>query len=223
MCFDLFATFLDAVFVTCTVYNSCIVFSNCNFVSSTQHFDGSLFQFQTFFFADNNTTCQDSDIFQHFFTTVTEARSFHSTDLQLRTQTVYYQCSQRFAIYIFCNYQQRTTSLYSRFEDRQEIFQVRNLLVIDQDVRFLHLTFHLFRICHEVSRQITTVELHTFYYTDSSVCSFCFFDSNHTVFRNFTHSVSNQFTDYRIVVCRYSGNLFNLVIVVTYSFSLILD
>ena len=67
------------------------------------------------------------------------------------------------------------------------------------------------------------IELHTFYYTDSSVCTFCFFDSDYTVFRNFTHSVSNQFTDYRVVVCRYGCNLFDLVIVVTYSFSLILD
>ena len=35
--------------------------------------------------------------------------------------------------------------------------------------------------------------------------------------------VSNEFTDYRIIVSRYSSNLFDLVVVVTYSFSLCLD
>ena len=35
--------------------------------------------------------------------------------------------------------------------DRQEIFQVRNLLIVNQDVWVLHHTFHLFCISYEVS------------------------------------------------------------------------
>ena len=83
-----------------------------------------------------------------------------------------------------------------------------------------HYTFHLFSICYEVSRQVTTVELHTFYYTDCSVSTFSFFDSDNTVFRNFAHCICNQFTDNRVVVCRDSSHLFNLVVVIAYSFSL---
>ena len=86
-----------------------------------------------------------------------------------------------------------------------------------------HHTFHLFCISYKVSRQVTTVELHTFYHTDGSIRSFSFFDSNHTIFRNFTHSVCNQLTDSRIVIGRNSSHLFNLVIVVTYHFGLRLD
>ena len=179
-----------------------------------------MFQFQTLFLTDHYTTSQYGDIFQHFFTTVTEARSFHSTNLQLRTQTVYNQRSQSFTIHIFCDYQQRTSGLYSRFQDRQEIFQVRNLLVIDQDVWFFHFTLHLLRISNEVSGKVTTIKLHTFYHTNSSISSLSFFDSNYTVFRNFTHSISNQLTNNRIIVCRYRSNLFNLIVVVTYFFSL---
>ena len=219
----MFATFLDVLFVTGTVYDGRVILGNSYLVGSTQHFDSSLFQLQTFFLADDNTTGQHCNILQHFLATVTEARSLHCTNLQLRTQTVYNQSCQRFAIHIFCNNQQRTTGLYCRFEDRQEIFQVGNLLIINQDVRFFHFALHLLRIGNEVSREVTTVELHTFNHTDSSISTLCLFDSDNTVFGNFAHSVCNQLADNGVVVGRNGSNLLNLVIVVTHCFRLAFD
>ena len=220
---DLLATFLDVFFVTGTVYNGCIILGDSYLVGSTQHFDSSLFQLQTFFLADDNTTGQHCNIFQHFLATVTEARSLHCTNLQLRTQTVYNQSCQRFAIHIFCNNQQRTTSLYCRFKNGQEIFQVGNLLIINQDVRFLHFALHLLRVGNEVSREVATIELHTFNHTDSSISTLGLFDSDDTVFGNFAHSVCNQLTDNGVIVGRNRSNLFNLVIVVTHFLCLSFD
>ena len=209
--------------VATTIYDSCVVLRYSNLIASTQHFDSSLFQLQALFFAYYDTTSQCCDVFQQSLATIAEARSLHCTDLQLRTETVYHQSSQRFAFYIFCNDQQRTTCLYSRFKDRQEILQVSNLLVVDQYVWTFHYAFHLFSICDEVSRQITTVELHTFYYTDSSVSTLSFFDSDYTILRYLTHCISNELTDHRVIVSRDSCYLFNLVVVITYHFSLSLD
>ena len=86
-----------------------------------------------------------------------------------------------------------------------------------------HHAFHLFSISYKVSRQVTTVKLHTFYYTDCSICTFSFFDSDDTVFRNFAHCIRNQLTDNRVVICRNCSHLFNLVVVITYCFRLSLD
>ena len=212
---DLLATLFDVLLVAGTVYDGRIVLRDSNLLGSTQHFDRSLFQFQALLFADHYTTSQYGYIFQHFLTTVAKARSLHSTDLQLAAQTVHYQGSQCFAIYIFCDDQQRTACLYGGFEDRQEIFQVGNLLVVDQDVRFLHLTFHLLGIGYEVSRQITAVELHTFYHADGRIRTLSFLDGDDTVLGNLTHGVGNKLTDNRIVVGRYGTYLFDLVVVVT--------
>ena len=87
----------------------------------------------------------------------------------------------------------------------------------------LHNAFHLFCICYEVSRQVTTIELHTFYYTDGSISTLSFFYSDNTILRNLTHSVGNQLTDNRVVVCRNGSNLFNLIVVIANLFSLRFD
>ena len=41
--------------------------------------------------ADECTTSQDRDIFEHCFTTIAEARSFYSCNFQISTQAVYHQ------------------------------------------------------------------------------------------------------------------------------------
>ena len=220
---DLSDTSLNSFLITCTVYDSSRIFVYRNLFSRTQHIHCSTFQLQAFFFGDHNTTCQDSNIFQHSFTTVTEARSLNSTDLQRTTQTVYNQSCQSFTIDIFSDDQQRTTALNCRFKDRQQIFQYRDLLVVDQDIRIFHLAFHLFRISYKIRGDITTVELHTFYYVYCSFRTFSFFYSDNTFGFYSLHSFCDQFTDGFVTVSGNLGYVFDLFELVTYSFRLSSD
>ena len=206
-----------------TVNDGGVIFADNNLVARAEHLDGSLLQFQTCILADYQTTCQGSDILQHSLATVTKARSLDSTDLQLCTQTVYNQCGQCLAIYILGNNQQRTTALNGGFQDRKEVLQVADLLVIYKNVRILHYTLHLLGICYEVGRQITTVELHTFYNTDGSVTALSFFDGDNTVLANLLHGVSQKLTNLGVVVGTNGSNLLNLLIVVTYLLCLLLN
>ena len=220
---DLTDTGLDGFLVAGTVYDGCIVFVDNNLLSSTQHIHRSAFQLQTFFFRDDRTARQYGDIFQHGLTTIAEARSFYGTDLQRTTQTVNDQGSQGFAIDIFSDNQQRTTALNCRFQDRQQVFQDRNLLVVDQYIWIFHLAFHLFRIGYEVRRDIATVELHTFHDVNRCFSTFGFFNGDNAFFLHFLHGFCNQFTDRFVAVGRNLGYVFNLFEFVAYFFSLFCD
>ena len=206
-----------------TVYDSCIVLGNSNLVSRTQHFQCCLLQLQALLLRNNNTASQYSDILQHSLATVAETWSLYSTDLQTATQTVNNQCCQSLRINILSDYQQRTTALSSWLENWQELLQVRNLLIVKKDVWVIHYTLHLVCVSHEVTTQVTTVELHTLNNTDIGITALALLDSDDTILRNLAHSVSQELTNLCIVVGRNSSHLLNLIIVVIYLLSMILD
>ena len=56
-----------------------------------------------------------------------------------------------------------------------------------------------------------------------SVTAFTFLNSDDTILRNLTESLSKELTNLRVVVCRNGSHLFNLVVVVVHLFSILLD
>ena len=78
----------DSLFVASAVDDRRVVFADSDGLCRTEHLNRCTFQLDTFLLADNRSTGKDGDVFEHLFTTVTKARSLHSADLQLRTQTV---------------------------------------------------------------------------------------------------------------------------------------
>ena len=49
-----------------------------------------------------------------------------------------------------------------RFEDREEVLHVRDLLLADEDVRILEVADHALRVGHEVRAEVAAIELHAF-------------------------------------------------------------
>ena len=116
---DLLDSLLNKFFFTGPFDNRRIFFVDAYFVCTTQHIDSQVFQFHSFVFRSDNTSGQDSDIFQHFFPAVTESRSFYCCNLQRTSQTVDHQSSQCFAFDILGDDQQGTTWLCYRFQNRK--------------------------------------------------------------------------------------------------------
>ena len=83
----------------------------------------------------------------------------------------------------------------------------------------IHHALHLISISHEVTAQITTVELHTFHHANMGVTTLALLDGNHTILAYLTESFSEQLTNLRIVISRYSSYLLNLVIVIIHLLS----
>ena len=223
LCFDLSHAVSDSLFVASSIDDGCVVFIDCDRLGCSEHIQCSLLEFDTFLFADNRSAGEDSDVLQHLFAAVAEARSFDCTDLELRTQTVDNQCCQRFAVHVFRDDEQRTSALYGGFKNRQQLFEVGDFLVVDEDIRFIHLDLHRLGVGDEIRADVAAVELHTLYHVNRGVHTFGFADGDDAVFRHFAHRVGNEFADLGIVVSRNGSYLLNLVEVVANYYGVLLN
>ncbi len=223
LCLDLCYTSRNSLLVAGTVDDSGVLFADIHTLSGTQHIEGCALKFDALLLTDYRAAGQDSDVFQHLFAAVAEARSLDGAYLELCAQAVYYQCSKCLAINIFCDNQQRTTALHCGLQYGQQLLEVRDFLVVNQDVRLVHLDLHGLGVGNEIRTDISAVELHTLYHVYGRVHTFCLADGDNAVFADFAHSVGNQLTDGRVVVGGDGSHLFNLVKVVAYHFTLLLD
>ena len=200
--------------VACTFHDGGVVFVDRDGFGRAEHVQSGVFEFQALLFADDSTTGKYGDVLQHFLATVAETGSFDCTNTQVRTQTVYYQCSKGFAIYVLGNNQQRTAALNYAFQQRKNVFERRNLLVVDKHVRLLQNGFHLLGVSNEVGREVASVELHSFHNIHCGVRAFGFFYGYYAFFFDFRHRVGYEFADFLVVVGGNCSDLFDFVVVV---------
>src|SRR5690606_28754151 len=170
-------------------------------LGGTQVLNSSAFQIQTNFFRDHSTAGQHSDILQHSFTTIAEARRFNRSHFYNTADVVYYQSSQRFAFYVFSDDYHWFALLGNAFQHWQQFADVGDFFVNQQDERMIVLNAHAVLVVDEVRRQVTAVELHTFYYVQLVFQAGAFFNGDNAFFTSFFHSFSNQLAHRGIAVC----------------------
>ncbi len=81
---------------------------------------------------------------------------------------------------------------------------------MDEDIRLFELNPHLVLIGHEVGRQITPVELHTFDDFQLGLGGFGFLDGNDTFVADLLHRFGQILADLLVAVGRYGSDLGNL-------------
>ena len=96
----------------------------------------------------------------HGLATIAEARRLHCAGLQDPADAVDHQCRQRLAFDFLGDDQQRTAGLGHLLQDRQQITDVADLLVVQQDIRVVENADLLLGIVDEVRRKVAAVELH---------------------------------------------------------------
>ena len=208
---------------TLAVDDGRVLLGDGHLLCAAQHIKGSLFELQALLFADDHATRQHGDVLEHGLAAVAEARSLHGANLELRTQAVHHERSESFAVNVLGDDQQGTSALHGGFEDRQEVLDVGDLLVVNQDVGVLHHALHLFGVGHEVSREIATVKLHTLHGLQHRVATLGIFDGDDTVHAHGAHTVGDELTDFSVVVGGDGSHLFNLVVAFAHLFALFAD
>ena len=91
-----------------------------------------------------------SNVVEHGLATVAITRRLHCHDLNNPLELVQHQGCQSFAFHIFRNNHQRSLRLADLLKKRHEILGVADLLLMNEDVRVLHLADDFFLVGHEV-------------------------------------------------------------------------
>ena len=106
---------------------------------------------------------QDGDILQHGLAAVAEARSLHGRNLQAAAQLVDHERGQSLAFDVLGDDEKRTAGLHDCLKHGQQRLQVRQLLLVDENVRVFEIDAHFLGVGDEVGRDVAAVELHAFH------------------------------------------------------------
>ena len=172
------------------------VFRNADLTGCAEVVHGDAVEFTAYVFRDDRSTGQGSDILEHCFAAVTEARSFDSDGFESTAEFVDDQGCEGFAFNVFSNDEEFFAGLDHFFEDREHFLDRSNLAVRNEDVRFAHDSFHFIRVRNHVRGNVAAIELHAFDDGELRAHGLRFFNGDNAVFADFFHSVCNKAADF---------------------------
>src|SRR5207249_3073024 len=201
---------LDIGFFAFAFHDGGVLLVNGDAFGTAEVFELDVLELDAEVFADQTPAGQHGDVFEHRLTTVAEAGRFHRADLQCATQFVYDQGRERFAFHVLRNDEERPASFRDFLEQRKQVLQARDFLLVNENVRIFEHGFHRLRVGHEIGRQITFVELHALDHFQRGLDRFGFLDRDRAVLANFVHRVGNDLADRLVPVGRNGRDLCDL-------------
>src|SRR5699024_2608013 len=173
--------------------------------------DGRLLEREADFLGDHGATGEDGHVLQHRLAAVAEARGLDRADLHDAADGVDHQRGQRLALDVLGDDQQRLAGLGHALEDRQQVADVRDLLVVQQDERILQLGLHRLRVVDEVRRQVAAVELHALDDVELVLQARALLDGDHAFLADLVHGLGDQLADVGVGVGRDRTDLGDLL------------
>src|SRR3954449_1080601 len=169
-------------------------------LGAAEHGDRDVLHLDAEIFRDRLTTGQHRDVLQHRLAAITEARSLDGGNLEAATQTVDDEGGESFAFDVFRDDDQRLAGLHHGFEQRQQLVQRGELLLVDQDVGVVHFNAHLVGVGDEVGRDVAAVELHAFDDVEFGLERLGFFNRDDALVADLLHGVGQELADFGIAV-----------------------
>ena len=131
----------------------------------------------------------------HGFAAIAEAGGLDGADVERAAELVHDEGRERFAFDFFGDDQERLADLGDLFEDREQVLEAADLLLVNQDVGVFELGFHRLRVGDEVGREIALVELHAFDDFEGGLDGLGFFDRDGAVLADLVHRVGDDLAD----------------------------
>src|SRR5208337_210519 len=121
-------------------------------------------------------------------------------DLEAAPQLVDHERSERFALDVLGNDEQRLAGLHDRLEHGQQGLQRGELLLVDQEIGVLEFGEHLLGVGDEVRRQIAAVEFHALDDVELGLEAFRLFDRDHALLADLVHRLRDHRADRLVAV-----------------------
>src|SRR6185312_1758070 len=160
---------------------------------------------------DHRAVGQDRDVLEHRLAAVAEARRLDGDGLEDPADVVDDQRRERLAVDVLGDDEQRLAGLRHLLEHGQEVADVRDLLVVEQDVRILEDRGLLLGIVDEVRRDVAAVELHALDEVELVLEALAVLDGDHAFLADLVHRLGDRLADRLVGVGRDRADLRNLL------------
>src|ERR1700722_10840105 len=198
---------LDVGLLAGTVDDRGVFLVDHHLLGAAKHVQGDVLKLDAEVFRDRLTTGQDCDVLQHGLAAIAEARRLDGGDLQTATQAVDDQGGKGFAFDVFGDDDQRLAGLHHGLEQRQQLVERGQLLLVDQDVGIVHFNAHLVGVGDEVGRDVAAVELHAFDDIEFGLERLGFFNRNDALVADLLHRIGEELADLGVAVGRNNADL----------------
>src|SRR5260221_13140676 len=204
---DLIDPRLDVGLLAGAVDDGGVLLVDHHLLGAAEHVERDVLELDAEIFRDRRAAGEDGDVLQHGLAAIAEARSLDGCDLQTAAQTVDHKGSKRLALDVFRDDDERLAGLHHGFEQRQQLVQRGELLLVDQDIGVFHLNAHLVGVGDEVGRDIAAVELHAFDDLEFGLERLGFLNRDDALIADLLHGVGKELADFRVAIGGDSANL----------------
>src|SRR6266436_5056405 len=209
---DLGDTSLDVDLLAGAVDDRGVLLLDHHLLGAAQHGDRDILQLDAEIFRDCLPAGQDRNVLQHRLAAIAEARRLDGRDLEAAAQLVDDQGSERLALNVLGHDDQRLAGLHHSFEQRQQLLEARQLLLIYQDVGVLHLDAHLVGIGDEIRRDVAAVELHAFDHVELGLQRLRLLDRDDALVADLLHRLGEEAADFGVAIGRDGADLGDLLV-----------
>src|SRR5579859_2660232 len=191
---------LDVGLLAGTVHDRGVLLLDHHLLGAAEHGDVDVLELDTEVFRDRLAAGQDGDVLQHGLAAIAEAGRLDGRYLEAAAQLVDDEGGERFAFHVLGDDDQRLAGLHHGLEQRQELLQARQLLLVDQDVGVVHLNAHLVGVGDEVRRDIAAIELHAFDDVELGLEALRLFDGDDALVADLLHGLGEIVADFLVAV-----------------------
>src|SRR3989344_5314421 len=189
-----------------------IILVDDDLLGASEHVDRDALELDPKLLAGDIAAGEYRDILEHRLAAVTKARRLDRCDLEPAAQAVDDERRERVALDILGNDQQRPARLDDALEERQHRLQVRELLLVDEDIGVVEFDLQLLGIGDEIGAEIAAVELHALDRLQFGREALRFLDGDHTLITHLLHRFREDFADLFVAVRRDRRDLRDLAV-----------
>ena len=151
-------------------------------------------------FGEECAAGEHGDVAEHRLAPVAEAGRLDRTDFERAAETVDDQRRQGLVLDVLGDEQQRLVGGDRLVQQRQQVRQVRDLLLVDEDEAVLEDALGGLGVGHEVRREVALVELHALDVLERGVGTLAVLDLDHAVGPDLVDGLGDHLGDLGVVV-----------------------
>src|SRR6267378_3614216 len=208
---DLFHASLDQLLVAGAVDDGGVLLGCLNLLGATEVLQRRVLELETQLLADHGAAREDGHVLEHRLAAVAEARRLHGASLQDAADVVHHQRGECLALDFLGDDQQRLAGLGDLLQDRQQLADRRDLLVVQQDIRILEHANLLLGVVDEIRRQVAAVELHALDEVELVLQRLAVLDGDHAFLADLVHRIGDDLADVGVRVGGNRADLGNLL------------